>query len=707
MDCSRRLNVAVIGTGFIADTHVQVLKSIDSVNVCAVCDVILGKAQVFAKKWGITKAYGSIEDLVKSCDLDVAHILVPPPMHMPVAEKVLAAGMNVLIEKPMALSTADCLKLIEIAEKKGAHIGVNHNFNYHPAFRRLIKNVQDKKIGRVQHVFSVTNMPMRQLASGDFSHWMFHKPQNIIFEQGPHIFSQIYTILGKAKKIDTCVSGRRDLIEGRLSFYATWQMSMECEKGTAQVFYSVGKEFSENRLHIIGQDGSMHLDMINNTLSMNTKTKWPEFLGSFLNGYRNSAGILSTSIRDLFSYIFSLLRLQGRSDTFYLSMKASIEAFYHAILNDLGIPSGGHEGLAVLDFCEKATAAVRPTYNYTETHAVSSLEDRHDDVLVTGGTGFIGRHLVEQLTGTGMRVRVMTRKPQSLPAQIRGSLVSVVEGDITDRESVFRAMRGIKVVYHLATGGGNTWKEMQDSMIGGLENVIKAGMEEGISKLFFTSTIAAYYCGSRHPITENTPIDDKPEKRGMYARAKIASEHLLMSYCRQQGLPVTIFRPAVVIGKGGIPQHSAIGTWVNDIHCFGWGNGRIPLPFVLLDDVVSALVNGLTVDGIAGKSFNLAGDVRLTAFEYVVRLGDALNRSIYFYPQSLVRWQCEEIGKWFIKRVTGRPVESFPSYRDLRTRTLEAPFDCSLAKAVLGWEPVTDLDKFLELGIFCHSNKPS
>ena len=81
--------------------------------------------------------------------------------------------------------------------------------------------------------------------------------------------------------------------------------------------------------------------------------------------------------------------------------------------------------------------------------------------------------------------------------------------------------------------------------------------------------------------------------RNYYARAKALSEQVLMELHREQGLPVVIFRPGIVIGRGGSPLHWGIGMWSFDAVCQLWGRGTTPLPLVLVEDVASALVAAL------------------------------------------------------------------------------------------------------------------
>jgi nucleoside-diphosphate-sugar epimerase len=134
---------------------------------------------------------------------------------------------------------------------------------------------------------------------------------------------------------------------------------------------------------------------------------------------------------------------------------------------------------------------------------------------------------------------------------------------------------------------------------------------------------------------------------------------------------------------------------VKDTQVFGWGGGERPLPFVLVDDVADALVRCVDRPQAAGGSYNLVGDVRLTAREWVGELGRALGRDFTFHPQSLVRWYFEEIVKYGVKVAIRRPNLRWPSWRDLATRGAARPFDNGRPKRELGWQPVADRAAFL------------
>ena len=125
--------------------------------------------------------------------------------------------------------------------------------------------------------------------------------------------------------------------------------------------------------------------------------------------------------------------------------------------------------------------------------------------------------------------------------------------------------------------------------------------------------------------------DRQPEKRANYGRAKALAERIAI----EDGFPAVILRPAIVVGRGSAPTHSGVGFWPSDLCCIGWGQGNHPLPFVLVDDVARAMVLAGDVPGIEGKSYNLAGDVRPTAREYMRLLAERSLRLYEFYPRSV------------------------------------------------------------------------
>jgi nucleoside-diphosphate-sugar epimerase len=200
-------------------------------------------------------------------------------------------------------------------------------------------------------------------------------------------------------------------------------------------------------------------------------------------------------------------------------------------------------------------------------------------------------------------------------------------------------------------------------------------------------------------VTNDTPPDDQPDARCDYAKAKILCERLLLDLHRTRNLPVVIVRPGIVVGAGGPPQHLGVGHWASPTRCVSWGTSGCPLPFVLASDVASAMAAIAGRDGLAGKAFNLAGDVRLTASDYVATLAALARRDIALRGRTLAGWWALEHFGWAVKAVGRKANNSALSWRELTYRTGASTLDCTGTKQDLGWQPVADRDRFVDLGI--------
>ncbi len=165
-------------------------------------------------------------------------------------------------------------------------------------------------------------------------------------------------------------------------------------------------------------------------------------------------------------------------------------------------------------------------------------------------------------------------------------------------------------------------------------------------------------------ITEATPLDPKIKRRNLYARAKAASEEILMRMHRERGLPVVIVRPGVVIGRGGSPFHWGVGMWWNDSVCQMWGTGKNKLALVLVEDVATGLTAAMEKPGIEGRSFNLVGEPCLSAEEYLDELDRAGGIKIQRQATPIWRFYLMDLAKWVVKVAVGHKERRFPSYRD-------------------------------------------
>ena len=689
---------AIIGAGFISDIHAEVLTGLSDVSLSAVVDPFEQRARELARKWNAPHTFPSIEALIESGQADVAHVLVPPNLHRSAAEAVLNGGLHTLLEKPMAESGADAEALLAAQQAGGSVLGINQNFVFHPAYRRLKAVIDSGRIGTPHHVVSITNVPLRQLDANQLGHWMFQQPQFILLEQAVHPLSQLLDLCGLPENL-AVRPGKVEALAHNLNFVGKWQVAFNHSSGiSSQMLLAVGQDFPLWRLTAICSDGAVTADILQNRCVVEENTRWPDFYDSWTDGRRQAAALLSQSFGNAANYVLTTLKLKRRADPFFQSMQNSISGFY------AGLPAGtapvdGQRGLELVETCERIAEAAG-----VQTNPPSPVRQQADDwdVTVLGGTGFIGRRVVEELLERGHRVCVMARSTRGLPPLMYDPRVTVVSGDIGDMEAVGRAIGPAKFVVNLAIGAsGTTAQEIEDSMKAGAVGVADLCAEKGVELLLYTSTIAALYLGDPDAvIVDSGPTDPQREERGEYARAKAATEEALLARQGEGKTQICIMRPGVVVGKGGIAFHSGLGFFNRNRFCLGWNRGDNPLPFVLVEDVASAIANALErPQVVAGKCYNVVGDVRLSAIEYIAELGRATRRPLRFHGHAVPMLQGVELGKWLIKLASGRKNLNVPSYRDLKSRGMVAHFDCSQIKRDLDWQPESDRSAFVRRGI--------
>jgi dihydroflavonol-4-reductase len=170
--------------------------------------------------------------------------------------------------------------------------------------------------------------------------------------------------------------------------------------------------------------------------------------------------------------------------------------------------------------------------------------------LVTGGTGFVGTHVVRALLARGHAVRCLAR-PLSRRENLAGLDVEIVEGNLTDPASLARAMKGVSTLYHVAADYRLWTKDPQElyrANAGGTENVLAAAAEAGVEKVVYTSSVAALgLMDDGTPGNEQTPVL-REKIIGHYKKSKYDAERVAEAWVGK-GLPVVIVNPSTPIGE--------------------------------------------------------------------------------------------------------------------------------------------------------------
>jgi len=228
--------------------------------------------------------------------------------------------------------------------------------------------------------------------------------------------------------------------------------------------------------------------------------------------------------------------------------------------------------------------------------------------LVTGATGFVGSAVAKALRDAGFLVRALVR-PGSRRAHIEGFDLELAEGDLRDRASVARAMRGVRYVFHVAADY-RLWardkREIFAANVGGTRNVMQEALAAGVERVVYTSSVATLTLRpDGAPADESVPLSEEGGI-GAYKRSKIAAERLVETMVANAGLPAVIVNPSTPIGPRDV-KPTPTGRIIVEAAC-----GRIPgfvdtgLNLVHVDDVAAGHLAALR-RGIIGERYILGG----------------------------------------------------------------------------------------------------
>jgi len=323
-------------------------------------------------------------------------------------------------------------------------------------------------------------------------------------------------------------------------------------------------------------------------------------------------------------------------------------------------------------------------------------------VLVTGGTGFIGRHLLCQLVASGARVRALVRSGSDLNVlRSVADRLEIVQGDLKAPDSLGPILESVEFVFHLAATTRGTWEEAQQAAVLGTAWMLEKALQLGVQHFIYISSMAVYDYG-RLPagavVDENAPLESDPQRRNTYARLKCAAEALVRDRLNASGMALTIVRPGAVYGPGGPAHIPPAVRLVAGKLAFAIGGGQRQLPLLYVDDLVDALLRIAAAPIAAGKIYNVVSDARVTEANYVSAYLRARGRRILLLP--IPRWPFCSLA-WLYDSVlclTGRNPES-DLLRSVRRVTNRVFFSAEAIQRDLGWRVRTDVDRGLQASL--------
>jgi len=274
------------------------------------------------------------------------------------------------------------------------------------------------------------------------------------------------------------------------------------------------------------------------------------------------------------------------------------------------------------------------------------------DVLVTGGTGFLGARLVERLVERGREVRVFDSNFRGTAARLAAvrDRVEVVEGDVRDAAAVRRAVEGVSTVFHLAwiNGTGYFYSEPRlvlEVGIKGTLNVLDAAADLGVREMVFASSSEVYQTPPVIPTPEDVPlvVPDPRNPRYSYGGGKLLGELLMNFYASEKMRRVT-FRPHNIYGPAMGWEHvvpqlleklwtASDGLRRRDATIAVQGSGEETRAFCYVDDAVEGILACAKAGG-DGEVYHVGVEDEITIARLATLLGGALGVAVSVRPST-------------------------------------------------------------------------
>lgn len=313
-------------------------------------------------------------------------------------------------------------------------------------------------------------------------------------------------------------------------------------------------------------------------------------------------------------------------------------------------------------------------------------------LLVTGGGGFLGRYIVEQLVARGDKVRSYSRGAYPELAALG---VEVLHGDVTDRQKLVRACSGVDCVIHTAGIAGISvdWAPFERTNLRGTENVIAACLQTGVPRLVATSSPSVVFAGEDQcGVDESAPygLEWQKENGAHYSRSKALAEQAVLS-ANGTKLRTCALRPHLIWGPRDNHLIPRLIERARRKRLLRVGDGANMVDVTYVENAAAAHLKAAAAlaDGarVGGRAFFISQGEAVNCWEWVgqvLALGDLppVKRSIS------LKW-ATRLGATFEKtyRLLGRKGEP-PMTRFLAAQLATSHhFDISAAKRVLGYKP--------------------
>lgn len=519
--------------------HARVIRSLDRSRLIAVADPDQENAESVRDGRSETQLFPRVDEMIDSLDLDVLHVCSPPALHFEHAKSALEAGINAYVEKPFAGSRSEATELLELAESNERLVCAGHQLK--AVFPGEVLEEWLTRVGRVSHVeshfhFSPSDRKAKSLRADEQ-----------LVDVLPHPVYLLFHFLSRASP-DGGPVGIRDVSVGP---GATAHATVATNDITGTLHVTVEGRPVDSTIKIVGTGGTLTLDYVREA-GYFVRDRGGSGVGKMLNPLSLSAQVAYGSIKAGIAHLLG-------STSAYPGLRSLISDFHDAVGTIGASPVSPEEIEHVMDVADRVRSCWR-----RESHPESGIQGRdHPSIVVTGGTGFLGRPTVKALRAKGKSVRVVSRRGAAPWERIDG--VEYVRHDLAD--SVPSGLfAGADLVVHAAAATSGGWEEHRRGTVKLTERVLRAASDAEVERFLHVSSMAVLEAsGEDEPLSETSPLLADSRRAGPYTWAKTEAERLARRLSSDLPIDLKVVRPGPVFDETDFQPPGRLGRGFGSI----------------------------------------------------------------------------------------------------------------------------------------------
>lgn len=335
---SSRIRVALVGCGRIAHVHAGYLKQVPEVEFVGACDLDPQARSLFARRWQVP-TFLDIDEMLAAAEPDAAHVVTPPSTHGKLARELLAAGLHVMVEKPMAVDTAEADTMVAAARAAGKVLTVDHNRWFDPVVLAARRMLDEGKLGELVGVDVFQGAPLAEAEGEGTETWVTRLPGGSLYDSAPHPAYLLRGFLGPVRSVQVTA---RHTARG-----AVEELRAIVDGERALGTFTLGSRAHPimNRIILSGTAATAEINLNNMTLIVRRNRKVPKIVGKVLPNLEEAWQLVRATAVNGVEFVLGRQR-------FYPGMGVHFRTLYRALAQGEPPPVTAENGRDVMQLLE-------------------------------------------------------------------------------------------------------------------------------------------------------------------------------------------------------------------------------------------------------------------------------------------------------------------------------------------------------------------